>query len=118
MGLSECINHWGWGFIGSLNRGAIKAGANVTALVNYNSRNDRMLKYISKDNDENLEIIIGDMRDKYFVNELTKNKEYVFHLAALIGIPYSYIAPNSYIETNIKGSANIFQGCLENKVKK
>ena len=90
------------GFYWFHNRGAIKAGANVTALVDYNSRNDLgMLKYISKC-DENLEIIIGDMRDKYFVNELTKNKEYVFHLAALIGIPYSYIAPNSYIKTNIK----------------
>ena len=108
------------GFIGShLTEELLNKGANVTALVNYNSRNDLgMLKYLSQKKIENLEILIGDIRDKYFVNTLTKNKEYVFHLAALIGIPYSYIAPNSYIETNIKGSANIFQGCLENNVKK
>ena len=108
------------GFIGShLTEELLKKGANVTALVNYNSRNDYgMLKDIFKMKSNNLDISMGDIRDKYFVAELLKRKDYVFHLAALIGIPYSYIAPNAYIETNIKGSANIFQACLDNKVKK
>ena len=108
------------GFIGShLTEKLLALGANVTALVHYNSRNDwGMLEQIDDKDHSNLKVVLGDIRDAFMTKKITEEQDYVFHLAALIGIPYSYIAPNSYIDTNIQGSANIFQACLENKVKK
>lgn len=108
------------GFIGShLTEILLEYGAEITALVHYNSRNSfGMLESIDAENRSNLNVVMGDIRDSYLMRNLTKDQEYVFHLAALIGIPYSYVAPNSYISTNIQGSANVFQACLENGVKK
>lgn len=108
------------GFIGShLTEKLLSLGAHVTALVHYNSRNDwGMLETIYDKGNSNLKVILGDIRDAFMMKKLTNGKEYVFHLAALIGIPYSYIAPNSYIATNIQGSANLYQACLENNVSK
>lgn len=108
------------GFIGShLTEKLLELGANVTALVHYNSRNDwGMLNNSYDKENSNLKVILGDIRDAYMMKKLTEGQEFVFHLAALIGIPYSYIAPNSYIDTNIQGSANLFQACLENNVRK
>ena len=108
------------GFIGShLTEKLLTLGAHVTALVHYNSRNDwGMLESIDDKNNSNLKVMLGDIRDVFMMKKMTEEKEYVFHLAALIGIPYSYIAPNSYIATNIQGSANLFQACLQNNVRK
>jgi nucleoside-diphosphate-sugar epimerase len=67
---------------------------------------------------KNLEVISGDIRDPHFCKEITKDCEVIFHLAALIAIPYSYVAPASYIDTNVKGTLNICQAAKENGVKR
>ena len=66
----------------------------------------------------NLEVVTGDVRDPYFCKHITKDVEIIFHLAALIAIPYSYVAPDSYVDTNIKGTLNICQAAKENGVKR
>lgn len=106
------------GFIGShLVDELLKKGADVTAFVHYNARNDwGMLEGRYSDKTENLTVIAGDVTDALFVKKAVENKEYVFHLAALIGIPYSYVAPESYINTNIKGTLNVMQACLDHDV--
>jgi len=103
------------GFIGShLVDELLIKGAEVTAFVHYNARNDwGMLEGRYNDKTPNLKVIAGDVTDSLFVKKAVSEKEYVFHLAALIGIPYSYVAPESYINTNIKGTLNIMQGCLD-----
>jgi NAD dependent epimerase/dehydratase len=65
-----------------------------------------------------LEIVTGDVRDPHFCKFITKDIDIVFHLAALIAIPYSYIAPDSYVDTNVKGTLNICQAAKENGVKR
>ena len=65
-----------------------------------------------------MEVVTGDVRDPYFCKHLSKDVDTIFHLAALIAIPYSYIAPDSYVDTNIKGTLNICQAAKENGVKK
>jgi NAD dependent epimerase/dehydratase len=87
----------------------------VRALAQYNSFNFwGWLEGLPENKD--LEIITGDIRDPHFCKKITKNIDIVFHLAALIAIPYSYIAPATYVETNIKGTLNICQASLENNV--
>lgn len=106
------------GFIGShLTEILIEKGYKVKALSQYNSFNNwGWLEDISKNN--NLEIVSGDIRDPFFCKEITKNIDVVFHLASLIAIPYSYIAPHSYVDTNINGTLNICQAAKENKVSR
>ena len=106
------------GFIGShLTELMVREGFNVTALSMYNSFNDwGWLEKVECKND--IEIISGDIRDPDFCKKITKGKDIVFHLAALIGIPYSYLAPQSYVDTNIKGTMNICQSSLNNNVQK
>ncbi|MCX6689109.1 MAG: SDR family NAD(P)-dependent oxidoreductase [Methanoregula sp.] len=106
------------GFIGShLVDELVKKGADVTAFVHYNSRNDwGMLEGRYSDKIPNLTVISGDVADTLFVKKAVIDKDYVFHLAALIGIPYSYVAPESYVNTNIKGTLNVMQACLEQEV--
>ncbi len=106
------------GFIGShLVDELLNKGAEVTAFVHYNARNDwGMLEGRYNDKTPNLNVIAGDVTDSLFVKKAVSEKEYVFHLAALIGIPYSYVAPESYINTNIKGTLNIMQACLDANV--
>jgi NAD dependent epimerase/dehydratase len=106
------------GFIGShLVDELLNKGAEVTAFVHYNARNDwGMLEGRYTDKTPNLKVIAGDVTDSLFVKKAVSEKEYVFHLAALIGIPYSYVAPESYINTNIKGTLNIMQACLDANV--
>jgi NAD dependent epimerase/dehydratase len=95
----------------------VKKGADVTAFVHYNARNDwGMLEGRYSDKTENLTVIAGDVTDALFVRKAVEGKEYVFHLAALIGIPYSYVAPESYVNTNIKGTLNVMQACLDHDV--
>ena len=106
------------GFIGShLVDELLKKGADVTAFVHYNARNDwGMLEGRYSDTTENLSVIAGDVTDALFVRKAVAEKDYIFHLAALIGIPYSYVAPESYINTNIKGTLNVMQACLDHDV--
>ena len=104
------------GFIGShLTEMLLENGAIVRALSQYNSFNNwGWLEETKKS--ESLEILSGDIRDPYYCNKITKNIDIVFHLAALIAIPYSYLSPVSYLQTNIEGTLNICQAALENRV--
>ena len=67
---------------------------------------------------DKIEVISGDVRDPFFCQEITHSMDAVLHLAALIAIPYSYSAPQSYVETNVTGTLNICKAAMENKVKK
>lgn len=102
------------GFIGShLTEGLLAQGYKVKALAQYNSFNNwGWLEDIP--GNSNLEIVTGDIRDSHFCKEITKNVDTIFHLAALIAIPYSYIAPESYVDTNVRGTLNICQAAREN----
>jgi NAD dependent epimerase/dehydratase len=102
------------GFIGShLTEYLLSRGYEVRALYQYNSFNSYgWLEGITQN--DNLEIIGGDIRDTVFCEELTKDIDVVFHLAALIAIPYSYVAPQSYIDTNVHGTMNICNAALKN----
>jgi NAD dependent epimerase/dehydratase len=91
----------------------------VTALVQYNSRSDiGNLKYLSPSERDAIEIISGNVINQYFIMNLIKGKDIVFHLAALIGIPYSYVAPLDYVSTNIEGTVNILEACRSHSVSK
>ena len=104
------------GFIGShLTETLVKAGANVRALALYNSFNSWGW-LDSSDVLDQVEVVSGDVRDPFLCKKITEDCHTVFHLAALIAIPYSYVAPNSYVETNVNGTLNITQACLENGV--
>ena len=102
------------GFIGShLTELLVKEGARVKALSLYNSFNTwGWLDHV--DCLKEIEIFTGDIRDQGYMREITKNVSVIFHLAALIAIPYSYQAPESYIDTNIRGTVNICQAALNN----
>jgi len=106
------------GFIGShLVDLLLAKGKKVRALSYYNSFNNwGWLEDV--DANKNLEIISGDIRDPFYCEEITKDIDTVFHLAALIGIPYSYLSPDSYVDTNIRGTLNICQSALKNKVSR
>lgn len=105
------------GFIGShLTEMLLEQGYQVKALSFYNSFNN--WGWLEGLESPNLEIVTGDVRDPYFCKHITKDVDIIFHLAALIAIPYSYIAPDSYVETNVKGTLNICQAAKENGVKK
>ncbi len=102
------------GFIGShLTEMLLGLGCSVRALSQYNSFNNwGWLEDIGTH--ENLEVVCGDVRDPNYCREITKDIDVVFHLAALIAIPYSYIAPNSYVDTNVQGTLNICQAARDN----
>ncbi len=106
------------GFIGShLVDELLRRGADVTAFVHYNARNDwGMLEGRYTDTMPHLNVIAGDVTDALFVKKAIAGKKVVFHLAALIGIPYSYSAPESYVNTNMKGTLNVMQACLDEGV--
>ena len=106
------------GFIGShLTELMAKEGYQVRALSQYNSFNNwGWLEDI--DCKKDIEVINGDIRDPHYCKHITKNIDIVFHLAALIAIPYSYVAPDSYVATNITGTVNICQAALENGIKR
>lgn len=108
------------GFIGShLTETLVEKGATVTALVHYNSRSDiGLLGFLKNDLLNNIKIVFCDIKDFDFLFKHFKDQEIVFHLASLIGIPYSYMAPKSYIETNIIGTYNVLQAALLNNIQK
>ena len=102
------------GFIGShLCELLVQQGYKVRALVQYNSFNH----WGWLDNSpltKEMEVVTGDIRDPHFCKLITKDIEIVFHLAALIAIPYSYTAPDSYVATNVTGTLNICQAANMN----
>jgi NAD dependent epimerase/dehydratase len=106
------------GFIGShLVELLIREGYTVKALSQYNSFN-----YWGWLEDINcldqVEVLNGDIRDAHFCTRITRGVDIVFHLAALIAIPYSYVAPESYVDTNIRGTLNVCQAAMNNGVKR
>jgi NAD dependent epimerase/dehydratase len=106
------------GFIGShLCEMLVKRGARVKALSCYNSFNSwGWLEDVDCIRD--IEVLTGDVRDPHYCKHISKGTDVIFHLAALIAIPYSYAAPDSYVDTNIKGTLNICQSALENDVSR
>ena len=106
------------GFIGShLTELLVREGYEVKALSQYNSFNYwGWLE--SVDCLKSIEVLSGDVRDPHYCKHITKDVDVVFNLAALIAIPYSYVAPDSYVDTNIKGTLNICQAALENGVQR
>jgi NAD dependent epimerase/dehydratase len=105
------------GFIGShLTEHLLANGFRVRALVQYNSFNS--YGWLDGVVHHNLEVVSGDVRDPFFCRRICREVDTVFHLAALIAIPYSYIAPQSYVETNVTGTLNMCQGALEAGVRR
>ena len=107
------------GFIGShLTEELVRRGYSTRALVLYNSFNSRgWLDYSPHDIQQSIDIFAGDIRDPHGVKKAMQGCDVVFHLAALIAIPYSYHSPDSYIDTNIKGTLNILQSARELDLK-
>jgi len=106
------------GFIGShLVELLHSKGARVKALSYYNSFNYwGWLEDISIINE--IEVVNGDVRDPFFCNKISENVDVIFHLAALIAIPYSYVAPQNYVETNVTGTLNMCEAALKNKCER
>ncbi len=98
------------GFIGShLVDALLEKGATVRAMVRYNSRNSIGQLAEIENRSGKLSVVAGDIRDSRFVRGAVADCEVVFHLAALIGIPYSYIAPSNYVDTNVVGTLNVLE---------
>ncbi len=108
------------GFIGShLAEELVLQGYKVKAFVYYNSFNSwGWLDTLPADIIQEIEIFTGDVRDPFCVKEAVKGCDSIFHLAALIAIPYSYYSPQSYVETNINGTLNVLQAAKELKIKR
>src|SRR5690554_2841273 len=108
------------GFIGShLTEHLIEEGYEVKAFVFYNSFNSwGWLDTFPKDKLSRIKIFAGDIRDPYGVRKAMEGVDIVFHLAALIGIPFSYHSPETYVETNIKGTLNVLQAARSLKTKR
>lgn len=103
------------GFIGShLTEALVRAGHDVRAFVLYNSFNHwGWLEQCAPDIKQKFEVVLGDVRDPHGVKTAMKGCEVVMHLAALIAIPYSYDYPDTYVDTNVKGTLNIMQAARE-----
>ena len=108
------------GFIGSyLTEELVKSGYNVRAMIHYNCQNRwGWLEMVPKKILENIEVYAADIRDPFVVRKAVSNCDTVYHLAALIPIPYSYVAPASYIETNVMGTLNVLQACMDEGVSR
>lgn len=108
------------GFIGShLVEALVRAGRCVRALVRYNSANSwGWLDGVPHEIRDQIEVVSGDVRDPNGMRVAMTDVEQVFHLAALIGIPYSYHAPDSYVDTNIKGTLNVLQAARDANVER
>ena len=108
------------GFIGShLTESLVREGYSVRAFVMYNSFNSwGWLDQVSIETKKSIEIFAGDIRDPHGVNDAMRGCDAVLHLAALIAIPYSYHSPDTYIDTNVKGTLNVLQAARELGVKR
>lgn len=108
------------GFIGShLVEALVAEGSRVRALVHYNAEGSiGSLRYVDRRTLDAIEIVAADVRDPYAMRSLVRGAQTVFHLAALIGIPYSYIAPASYVETNVGGTLNLLEAARAEGVER
>lgn len=108
------------GFIGShLTESLVSAGASVRAFCFYNSNGSLgWLDGATAEVKSKLDVCLGDVRDSRFVEEACRGVDVVFHLAALIAIPYSYQAPESFVDTNIKGTLNVLEGARRAGVRR
>jgi dTDP-glucose 4,6-dehydratase len=110
------------GFIGShLTEHLVDLGTkdNIKAFIKYNSRNDwGLLELLPKDKLNQIEVIMGDLKDADAVRHAAEGVDIIFHLGSLIAIPYSYIHPRETIETNILGALNVLTAAKENDIEK
>jgi len=108
------------GFIGShLVESLVRKGHDVKAFTFYNSRNSNgWIDNLDKNIIKQIKVVSGDIRDYHFLEQQSKNINVIFHLAALIAIPYSYQSPKSYIDTNIIGTYNVLKCAQKNNVSK
>jgi dTDP-glucose 4,6-dehydratase len=108
------------GFIGShLCEALVESGAKVRAFTHYNSRNEPgLLRYVRDEILRSMEIVSGDLRDPECCYKVVADCDYVFHLGALISIPFSYHYPRETIETNVIGTLNILEACRKGPVRR
>jgi NAD dependent epimerase/dehydratase len=108
------------GFIGShLVEQLVKEGCAVRAFVHYNAANNWYnIEKLPAAVAAEVEVVAGDITDSFSVDRAVQGCEKVFHLAALIGIPYSYSAPAAYVATNVTGTLNVLQACLRHRVQR
>ena len=108
------------GFIGShLVEELVKRGYKVRAFVYYNSFNTwGWLDVLPNSIMQGVEVFVGDIRDPNGVRESMKDMDTVYHLAALVAIPFSYHSPDSYVDTNIKGTLNVLQAARDEEVER
>jgi len=107
----------GCGFIGShLVEALLERGAEVSVLGKYNSRSD--FGFLRGIDHPDLSVHLGDVADPWFVRSLVRGVDTVFHLAALIGIPYSYAAPSQYVETNVKGTLAVLEAARREGIRR
>lgn len=108
------------GFIGShLAEELARRGVKVRAMVRYNGRNDwGHLEKLPKELLRRIEVLAGDVTDPFYMDRAVAGTDTVFHLAALIAIPFSYVAPERYVATNIQGTLNVLEACRRHKVRR
>ncbi len=108
------------GFIGShLVQRLLDEGARVRAFVRYNSRNDRgALEWLPAEQRSQIEYVVGDLKDGEAVRQSVKGCQVVFHLGALIAIPYSYVNPLDFVQTNVLGTAHVLAACRDYGVER
>lgn len=106
------------GFIGShLVELLVSKGYDVRAFTHYNSASHNFnLEEVSDEIADAIEVVSGDIADSFAVDHAVEGCDVVFHLAALIGIPYSYVAPATYVSTNVSGTLNVLQACRRHSV--
>jgi NAD dependent epimerase/dehydratase len=110
----------GAGFIGShLVEALVQQGCQVRALVHYNARGDwGHLEALDRAHRDALDVVLGDVCDPFSTARAVEGRDVVFHLAALIAIPYSYRAPQSYVSTNVVGTLNVLEACRAHGVER
>jgi nucleoside-diphosphate-sugar epimerase len=106
------------GFIGShLCEALLDAGAELTAMIRYSSQADwGNLEFLSREHEAGLRVVAGTIEDSACVTRQVKGKDGLFHLAALIGIPYSYTAPVSYLRTDVEGTLHVMEAARQRGV--
>lgn len=108
------------GFIGShLSERLCQLGAHVRAFVRYNSRGDvGQLQHVARDVRAHIEIVMGDLKDPETVRKAVRGMDVVFHLGALVAIPYSYHSPLDFVQTNVLGTAHVLAAALDAGVRR
>ena len=120
MGNAKALVTGAGGFIGShLADRLVRDGYSVRAFVHYNCRNHYgWIEDLEPEIQQELDIFAGDLRDPFAVRKAVEGCRRIFHLGALIAIPYSYVAPMDFVETNIKGTVHVLQAALDRGVER